>query len=74
MCNKFRNLVSAKVTAYLLVHFIVMFSFFFSFAFLPSKCALYLFHSPDSISLAICGRRTLKLESSNHVCVCFLWI
>ena len=24
MCNKFRNLVSAKVTAYLLVHFIVL--------------------------------------------------
>ena len=28
MYNKFRNLVSAKVTAYLLVHFTFLFSFF----------------------------------------------
>ena len=29
------------------------------------------FPQPDSISLAICERRMLKLESSNHVCLIF---
>ena len=56
MYNKFRNLVSAKVTAYPLVHFIVLFSFFFSFCFPPSKYPLYLFHSPTRLaSLFVSG-------------------